>query len=89
VLEQPALIHLYLSLNMQMAPLAQRGQVPLLAIRFVIVQVMNRQCVSILWIVQVPASLALIASSRAKSIAEFLCPAGRVLANEFRCFQAD
>jgi hypothetical protein len=83
MLKEPALPHLDLSLNVEVASLAERRQVPLLAIRFIIVQVMYGQRIPVLRIVWVPTAFTLVASRRPESVSELLGPCFGICAYEF------
>jgi hypothetical protein len=76
-------MHVYLSLNHQMATLTERRQVPFRAIGFVVIQVMDGQSVTRLRMVRMPAALALVASGSAEIVPELLSPARRINAYKF------
>jgi hypothetical protein len=65
------------------APLTKGGQVPFLAIGFIVVEVMNSERVSPSGIVRVTAPFAFISTSLAKSVSKFLGPRGRIFTNKF------
>lgn len=58
VLEHPHPVHDYLALNVQVASLAQRSQIPPAAIRLVQIQVVDRQSVPLFGIMRMPAAVS-------------------------------
>jgi hypothetical protein len=82
MLEQPALGHFHLALNVQVAALTERREVPLRAVGFVVVQVVDGQSVAGLWVMRVVAAFALVAFGLPEGVAKLLGPARRVSALE-------
>jgi hypothetical protein len=81
--KQPSLPHFNLALDMQVAPLTERREVPFCAIRFIIVQVVDRKRVAVFRIVWMAATFTLVAARLAESVPELLGPGVRIGADEF------
>jgi hypothetical protein len=81
--EHPALPHLYLTLDVEVAPLTKRGEVPFLTVRLVVIQVVDRECIAVLRIMRMMAALALVTASCPESVSELLGPCFGICAYEF------